>query len=56
MTPYLAGTDASLFGANFAVSTPFRIVTTLLGSTAGYAATTSARIPSLTAIIAAALS
>ena len=38
------------------MSTPFRIVTTFAGFTEGYAAKTSARIPSLTAMIAAAAS
>ena len=52
----LSATDGSWFGANLLVSTPFRIVTTFAGFTEGYAAKTSARIPSLTAIIAAAAS
>ena len=56
LIPKLSGTDASRFGANLFVSTPLRIVTTLAGSISGYAYKTSARIPSLTAMIAAAAS
>ena len=54
LIPKISGTVESWLGANFWVSTPFRIVTTFAGFTAGYAAKTSARIPSLTAMIAAA--
>ncbi len=56
LIPKLSGTDASLLGANLLVSTPFLIVTTFAGSIAGYAFKTSARIPSLTAMIALAAS
>ena len=54
VTPSSFNSVLSVVGLKRSTSTPFRIVTTLVGLTFGYAARTSARMPSLTAMMASA--
>ena len=55
-TPYRSSTSVAGSGEYSTVSMPLRITRTRSGGTAGYAASTSSRMPSETAMTAAAAS